>query len=730
VRSHALGSAAARVALLRIALLAVLVVLAVRAGHLATGNPDAISQGANQIHTRITLPGARGLILDRSERELAISVDAPSVYVFARLVDDVEGTARTLAGVLDTDARALARRISAHEGFTYLERWIEPAQAERIRSLALPGVGIEREPRRTYPASTMASPLIGFADIDGRGVRGVEQMMDAWLQGRPRTLAVERDATGRLLSSGTVDPRVTAGGDIALTLDAGLQAQAEAALAEAVAEADARGGLVICVDPATGDILSLAEAPGFDPNDFRNVPYASTRSRAFLDALEPGSTMKAFLVAAALEADAVAQDTRIDTGDGWVRVPGKTIRDHHPYGVIDPTGVLRFSSNVGAVWIAERLGAERYHAALLRFGFSQATGSGFPHESNGLLRDWHGWRPVDQATMAFGQGMNVTPIQLAMATAAIANDGVMMEPRLIGARRPPMGDWETLPPRSAGRALSAETARTVRGMLESVIGPEGTGRLAGLAGVRVAGKTGTAQLLDDDGSYSQTRYTAWFVGMAPAEAPRVAIVVALDEPRGRAHTGGAVAAPLFAQVAASQLAHHGIVTRPEPVAPAQNPSWVAVQERIDARRRAEAARAAESTPRVASAEPRERAARAAVSAAPPAPAATPKARPASATRPGAETRPAATVPPASPPPGWETEPGGSQPAHLRTVLVPDFRGSSLDRAKRLAASESLDVRIHGSARGRVVGQSPAAGTIIGGSDRTVILSFAAGHEEG
>lgn len=712
--------------MLRLLLLAMLAILAVRAGQLATVNPDAVSQGLRQIHTRITLPSARGLILDREHRELAISVYAPSVYVFPKLLGDRDAAARALAKALSSDVATISRKLAARDGFTYLARWIEPAQAERILALGLPGVGIENEPRRTYPASAMAAPLIGFADIDGQGVRGVEQMMDAWLKGQPRTLAVERDATGRLLASDTVDPRVTAGGDIALTLDAGLQAQAEAALSLAVESTGSKGGLVIAVDPRTGDILTLVEAPGFDPNDFRHTAFERTRSRVFLDAIEPGSTMKAFLVAAALESGAIDRHSVIDTGDGFVRLPGKTIRDHHPYGVIDPAGLLQFSSNVGAVWVGQRLGGERFHAALLRFGFSKATGSGFPQESNGLLRDWRSWRQIDEATVAFGQGVNVTPIQLAMATAALANDGLLMRPRLVAERRPPMGRWESLPVESVGQAVSPAVARELRGMLQNVVGPEGTGRLAGLAGIPVAGKTGTAQVYDPaTKTYSQNRYTAWFVGMAPADDPRIAIVVALDEPQGIAHTGGAVAAPLFALVATSQLAHQGIVTRPEPIPPIQVPSWVAVQERIDARKRALGGSLASRMP--------EQAAKERTVQPVPTIAVTPRT---TATRAvSAPPQPRVTAVSAIPqvaaaPPAARTVHARSDLDPFRTVMVPDFRGQTIDAARRIAAAESLDVRIQGAGGDRVASQSPAAGSIVDGRERTITLNLAHARGEG
>ncbi len=572
MRSQALRSAAIRVGALRLLLLAIFAVLAARAGQLAVLGADARQHGERQIHTRISLPSARGLILDRTGRELAISVDAPSVFVLPTLLEDRAHAARELARILGLDRAALHARIVERDAFTFVARWVSAKAAREIEALELAGVGIEREPRRTYPAGRLAAPLLGFANIDGQGVRGLEQMLDAWLRGEPRTLGVERDARGRLLSSGPLNPRDTSGGDVLLSIDSGLQGEAEEALARAVEEFGAKGGVVIAIDPKTGDVLSLAEAPGFDPNTFRQTAYAQTRSRAFLDAIEPGSTMKAFLIAAALESGGLDPTAEIDTEGGEMRVRGKTIRDHHDYGPLDPAGVLRYSSNVGSVKIAQALGPQGLYDALRRFGFGSDTGSGFPTESAGLLRSWEDWKPVDHATHAFGQGMNVTPIQLAMACAALANGGERMQPRLVIARRRSMQAWEPIEPISLGRAAEPETIATLLPMLETVVSDDGTGRLAGLAGVRVAGKTGTAQKLDmHTRRYSQTKYTAWFMGVAPADDPRIAIVVGLDEPSGARHTGGNTAAPLFAEVAAAHLAHAGIVTRPEPIEATRTP---------------------------------------------------------------------------------------------------------------------------------------------------------------
>ncbi len=726
MRSQALDRAARRIVWLRFGGLALVLLLAGRAAHLTVAHTRAQTLYERQIRTEQRLSPARGTILDRDGRELALTVETDSVYALPRLIDDPRAVADALAGVLDLDADRLARRLGEREGFTYLARWVEPAQAESIRALGLRGIGIDREPRRTYPAGKLAAPLIGFANIDGEGVRGVEQLEDAWLVGRPRRIRVERDARGRALALRSTDPREVQGGEIALTLDAAMQGAAEAALHEAVERHDARGGLVITLDPKNGDLLALAEAPGFDPNGFRQLDYGETRARSFTDVVEAGSTMKVFLVASALEEDAIDASSRFDTGEGWMRIPGKTIRDARAHGVLDPSDVLRVSSNVGAVQIAQLLGRESQHRGLLRFGFGGLTGSGFPMESPGLVRDWPRWRPVDQATVSFGQGLSVTAIQLVSALAALANDGERLRPRLVLARRRGEGTWRTTPVSRLGRAVSAGTARRTLDMMQSVVAPEGTGRLAGLAGVRVAGKTGTAQKLDETlGRYSQDRYIAWFMGVVPADDPELAIVVAVDEPMGSVHSGGGVAAPLFARVAAAQLARRGIVTRPQPIPRPPPALLIADPERpepapeIERGPRPESSRAA-SRPRATrpawqrpdsalEAELR-LALRAQTAESPP--------------------RAAVAAPPARPAARVAAGPSPSPGPAAGPVLVPDFAGQTIARARRLARSESLRISAFGAKDGRVVSQVPVPGTVLTGQDRTVLLRFEPPREEG
>ena len=502
-----------------------------------------------------------------------------------------------------------------------------------------------------------------------------------------------------------VEPVSTSGGDVALTLDMTMQATAEAALREAVAKSGAEGGCVVTLDPRSGDILALAEAPGFNPNGFRKLAFETTRSAAFQDAMEPGSVLKAFLVASALETGAIEPDQRFDTGDGNFEIPGKTIHDHRPYGLLDPTGVLRFSSNIGAVMIAGQLGPEDHYDTLRRFGFGKPTGSGFPSESSGLLRHWKHWKPVDQATMAYGQGVGVTSIQLAAAMAVLANDGQWRMPRIVSARRRPAAAWQPLAPQAPRRVVRAEVAARVMKMLQSVVSAEGTGRKAALADLSVAGKTGTAQKLDvERGVYSKTRYAAWFIGAAPAENARLVIVAMLDEPKGLAHGGGDVAAPLFAKVAAGQLAHLGILTRPAPI-PAPPRKTRIVQTKRNA---------PDSKTLAAKKKKKKKQQHANL-------AGSKNAKPA-AKSPGGKPRDqvAATAKAGPLPPVSSPSPDTPGP-----LFVPDLRGETVAAVRRIARSEHIALEVRG--RGLAVEQHPTPGTVVVGSDRSVWVAFSAGR---
>jgi len=647
--------------------IAVFLGLTARAAVLSVDQRGA-RRGDRQLLSAVTLAPARGRIFDRSGTALAVTVATPSLYAVPEAIDDLDQVTRELGRLLGVPVSSLRARLGGRGGFVFLKRWITPELARRVKALDLTGVGLVDEPRRAYPLGPAAGPLIGFSNIDAAGVRGIERLEDAWLTGSRLRVAVERDARGRLLIGPGLDPQSTVGGDVRLTLDSALQAQAEQALAVAMEHTGARAGFVVSLDPATGDLLALAEAPGFDPNRFRSLPYRETRSRVFADAFEPGSTLKAFLVAAALDAGSITPREQFELAAG-VRVPGKWIRDDHPRPRLDVPGILRISSNAGAVRIAHRLGAESHYRALRRFGFGAPTGSGFPEESAGLLRPWDQWRPVDHATIAFGQGISATPIQLAAATAALANGGRWRTPRLVLARRRPDDAWHPTPVAASREVVTAGVAALVTEMLAGATGAEGTGKHAALRGARVAGKTGTAQKLDPvTGSYSNDRFVAWFAGFAPAEDPAVAIVVGLDEPLIGHHTGGTGAAPLFALVAAAHLTHLGIPSHPA----RPRAGWTPVP--------ASATRIAIATER----DPPQ------VSAAPPlAAAAHPRQAP------------------------WLRE--GDR------VFLPDLSGLSRAEVEQFSSETAIPVRLEG--RGRAIEQEPAPGTILSAGGQSVWVRF-------
>jgi cell division protein FtsI (penicillin-binding protein 3) len=467
------------------------------------------------------------------------------------------------------------------------------------------------------------------------------------------------------------------------------------------------------MDPRSADVLAVAEAPRFDPNEFRTTPYGKSGSRSFLDATEPGSTLKTFAVAAALEHRVVSRHELIDCEGGHFRIPGKTLRDTHPHGLLDPGGILQVSSNIGAAKLAFRVGREQHEAVLRQLGFGRPTGSGFPDESAGLLRPSTDWRPVDHATVAFGHGINVTAIQLASAVSALASDGVWRTPRLVAARRVPGGPWRDEPPSHGQRALRPEVARAVLEMLEGVVHPDVTASRAGLRDLRVAGKTGTAQKFDlAAGTYSTKRYGAWFVGVAPADDPRLVVVAMVDEPMGRGHTGGATAAPLFARVAAAGLAREGLVTEPE----FGLPSWARIDE--DLPPKPEPAKPAPKPVQIAKPAPADAAQPNPASPAPSVAAAPPLAAEPVAEAPAPRDEPVAAAPRA----------GDVQVVWLEgRLLLPDFRGLTPQEVRRITVNTPLTMELSGS--GTAVAQEPEPGAILGEAAR-VRIRFARREGEG
>jgi cell division protein FtsI (penicillin-binding protein 3) len=519
--------------------------LALRAGQLQTLDAEWLQErAATQHRGRLLLGPLRGQLRDREGRLLAASAEVESIAASPRRIRAQNDAAVRLARVLHLRPAALRERLRPDRSFTWIKRWVEPEEADRVRALEIQGVSLHPERKRFYPNRELGAAYLGFAGRDGAGLSGLELLFDPVLQGQPSELPVLRDAKGaRLLDRGAPGTR---GADVVLTLDLALQHQAEVAIERARRETQARHAMLIALSPENGDVLAVAESPSFDPNRFWRENPSHFRSRAFTDAFEPGSTLKAFTIAVALEAGAIDPREGIYCEKGRYRYYDREIRDATSHEWLTVGEVLGYSSNIGAAKIAARVGARRMVEGLSRLGFGVRTESGFPGEAGGRLRPLDESRPVDLANLAFGQGITTTALQLAAAGATLANGGVRVVPRLARAIETPEGRVE-VPVQRGERVLSEGTAHAVLQMMKGAVS-FGTGKRAALKGHAVAGKTGTAQKVVH-GRYSEHRFVATFLGIVPADAPRLVVVVMLDEPQGVRHTGGAVAAPVFREVA-------------------------------------------------------------------------------------------------------------------------------------------------------------------------------------
>ncbi|MFP4683382.1 MAG: peptidoglycan D,D-transpeptidase FtsI family protein [Ectothiorhodospira sp.] len=487
----------------------------------------------------VSLPAHRGMITDRNGEPLAMSTPVDTVWAHpAKALADPEGLA-ALARTLSMDPRALRQRMEHRIGreFVYIRRHVTPEMGRRVAALEIPGVGLQREYRRYYPLGEVVAHVLGFTNIDDQGQEGLELTFDERLSGEAGAKRVLQDRHGRIIRDVENIRPPRPGQDLRLTLDQRVQYLAYRELKAAMKAQGARAGSLVILDARSGEVLAMANQPSFNPNNRKTLMSGRYRNRAVTDTIEPGSTMKPFTVAAALESGRFHADSMLDTDPGFMRVGDARVTDHRNYGRIDLTTLLVKSSNVGAAQLALDMEPRRLWEILHSAGFGRRTGSGFPGEADGRLRDFLYWREVEQATMAFGYGLSVSILQLAQAYAALANDGVLMPAHFTP------GDVSS----RSRRVMSRDTARGVVRMLEAAVAPEGTGTRAAVEGYRVAGKTGTARKLGSDG-YAEGRHRALFAGMAPASDPRLVMVVMLDEPTGAEHYGGQVAAPIFSRV--------------------------------------------------------------------------------------------------------------------------------------------------------------------------------------
>lgn len=518
--------------------------LAARAAYLQIWQNEFLNlQGDKRINRVVPIPAHRGMILDRRGEPLAISTPVESVWINPREAEASPEQIRALAALLQEDAAALSRLFAARDKtFVYLKRQVPPDLAKRCLELGIKGVYAQPEFRRFYPAGDVIAQVVGMTNIEDRGIEGLEVLYNTWLAGEPGRKRVIRDRKGNVVEELELLRLPKPGNHLTLSLNLQIQYLAYRELAAAVERHQARAGSVVVLDSRSGEILAMATVPSFNPNNRATYSADRARNRPATDAFEPGSTIKPFLMAAALDAGIITPQTIIDTGPGYYYVGEKKISDVNPKGALTVTESLKVSSNVAAARIAMELNAEDYWQLLSRAGFGHAPGAGLPGEVSGRLRAWRTWRPIEKATMGFGHGMSVSLLQLARAYTAFANDGVMPPVTVLKLREQPVGQ----------RVMSAKAARMVREMLEAVTQDGGTAPQARVMGYRVAGKTGTAHKLVG-GSYAPNKYIASFVGLAPVSDPRLVVAVMIDEPSGRQYYGGQVAAPVFSKVMAGAL---------------------------------------------------------------------------------------------------------------------------------------------------------------------------------
>jgi len=515
-----------------------------------------------QHHKSVTVEGSRGAIYDRRGKVLAMNVEVPSVFGMPASMDDPSGAARDLARVLRMRADEIERKLRQERNFVWIARKVDPEQGRRLERLSLSGIGTVMEGRRFYPKGTLLSHVLGFTGIDGQGLEGIERRYDPYLRGEKRQIVLQRDALGRtVFPKGLTDQGPSAGHSITLTIDEVIQYVAEKELDEAVSASQAKGGVVVVMEPRTGAVLAMAITPRFDPNAVRRLSADQWRNRVITDAYEPGSTMKIFLAAAALEEHAMRPDSLIDTENGRMVVAGTVIHDHEKAKWMTFAQAIQRSSNVAAAKTAMVLGEDRLFRYLTAFGFGQKTEIDLPGEAPGLLKEPREWGRRTLASVAIGQEIGVTPLQLATAVSAVANGGWLMRPYIVAEVRDGRGQLVAqAAPQVRRRPITAETAQTLGVILEGVV-TAGTGGKAAVAGFRVAGKTGTAQKIDPaTGAYSPTRSVVSFAGYVPAEDPRLTIVVIIDEPHGEAW-GSTVAAPVFRRVAEQVLPYLGVASQ-------------------------------------------------------------------------------------------------------------------------------------------------------------------------
>jgi cell division protein FtsI (penicillin-binding protein 3) len=499
-------------------------------------------QGEMRYLRTIKVNASRGMIVDRNGEPLAISTPVKSVVANPKVLKADNQTIGALAPILNLNPDRLRRLLSSERSFVYLKRRINPDLAQQVDALELDGIDLLSEYRRFYPSGEVMSHIVGFSNIDDQGQEGIELAYNEWLSGEHGAKRVIKDGKGRVVDQVENIHSPSPGKDLKLSIDRRLQFLAYRELKAAVSKHKARSGSAVILDSRSGEILAMVNSPSYNPNALRGRRSNSLRNRAATDVFEPGSTIKPFTVAAAVELGRFRPNTPIDVSPGQMKVGRYLVRDNRNYGMIDVATVLRKSSNVGASKIALSMQPETLWRLYSKLGFGESTHSQFPGESSGRLPHFSDWSSFEQATLSFGYGLSVTPLQLARAYAVLANDGVRMPVSLLKLETPSEGV----------RVIRKNSARMVVKMLEAVVSSEGTAPQAAVPGYRVAGKTGTAKK-SVAGGYAEDKYLSLFVGIAPVSDPRLVMAVFIDEPKGDEYYGGVVAGPVFSKVMSGAL---------------------------------------------------------------------------------------------------------------------------------------------------------------------------------
>jgi cell division protein FtsI (penicillin-binding protein 3) len=510
----------------------------------------------------------RGIIYDRNRFELAMTIEMESISAKPEQIKNIQEISGQLSPILSLDRRRITGLLNQDKPFVYLKRRANPTECDAVRSQGFEGVSFDKEAQRFYPYRELASHVLGFVGMDPNGLEGLEKRYNAYLKSPYLYEPSVRDALGRsLYLEGMESIQENEGLSLVLTLDKNIQYLTEKELKKGVIKSQAKGGMALVMNPKTGEVLAMANYPTFNLNAFKEVQAANRRNQTLTDTFEPGSTFKTFLMAAALDEKKFSINDMIFCENGNFRVGNHVIHDVHPYGWLSFQDVLKVSSNIGATKIGKKVGPKNFYSYIKNFGFGRETGIDLPGEVNGVVWPYQRWGEIEASNICFGQGITVTGIQLATALGAIANGGQLMKPFLVRHILDQRGNpVKAYSPHQVRRVLTPETAEVMRQLLARVTEPGGTAPMAAIEGIRVAGKTGTAQKVSQETKrYAPGKYVSTFMGFLPAEDPALIIVVVIDEPKGM-HYGGVVAAPIFKGIAEQTLPIIGI-RRMAPVTP-------------------------------------------------------------------------------------------------------------------------------------------------------------------